>query len=138
MWRPTTARLYSDSRARMRAIAARCFLRTFSSTSARWRPIASAVSRLHTTIVIFVDRKRKQKVPEPVEISQLQRVKVINILGGTITNGLSVSPHIQSVIASCAQASYALRVLRAHGLCDRAFQFAIRNSISKKISLSIH
>jgi len=70
--------------------------------------------------IIFVDRKRKQKVPEPVEISQLQRVKVINILGVTITNGLSVSPHVQSVIALCAQVLYALRVLRAHGLCDSA------------------
>jgi len=71
--------------------------------------------------VIFVDRKRKQKVPEAVEISQLQRVEVINILGVTITNGFSVSPLVQSVIASsCAQVLYALRVLRAHGLCDSA------------------
>ena len=58
-----------------------------------------------STSIIFVDHKRKQKVPGPVEISQLPRVKVINILGVTITNGLSVSPHVQSVIASCAQLS---------------------------------
>jgi len=70
--------------------------------------------------IIFVDRKRKQKAPEPAEISQLHRVKVIKILGVTITNGLSVSPHVQSVIASCAQVLHALRVLRAHGLCDSA------------------
>jgi len=44
------------------------------------------------------------------------------ILGVTITNGLSVSPHVQSVIVSCAQVLYALRVLRAHGLCDSALQ----------------
>jgi len=50
--------------------------------------------------IIFVDRKWKEKVPEPIEISQLQRVKVMKILGVTITNGLLVSPHIQSVIAS--------------------------------------
>ena len=48
------------------------------------------------------------------------RVNVIKILGVTMTNGLSVSPHVQSVIASCAQVLYALRVLRAHGLCDSA------------------
>jgi len=75
--------------------------------------------------IIFVDCKRKQKVSEPIEISQLQRVKVINILGFTITNGLSVSPHVQSVIASCAQVLYALRVLRAHGLCDSALHYRI-------------
>ena len=37
----------------------------------------------------------------------------MKILGVTITNGLSVSPHVQSVIVSCAQVLYALRVLRA-------------------------
>ena len=57
--------------------------------------------------IIFVDRKRKQKAPEPVEISQLHRVKVIKIPGVTITNGLSVLPHVQSVIVSCAQVLYA-------------------------------
>ena len=33
---------------------------------------------------------------------------------------LSVSLHIQTVISSCAQTLYALRVLRAHGLHDSA------------------
>ena len=58
--------------------------------------------------IIFVDRKREQRAPEPVEISQLHRINVIKILGVTITNGLSVSPHVQSVIASCAQVIYAV------------------------------
>jgi len=83
--------------------------------------------------IIFVDRKRKQKVPEPVEISQLQGVKVINILGITITNSLSVSPHVQSVIASCAPVSYALRVLRAHGLCDNALHTIYRSVVVAKL-----
>ena len=39
--------------------------------------------------IIFVGRKRK--VHKPVEISQLQRVTVITILGITITNGLLVT-----------------------------------------------
>ena len=51
----------------------------------------------------FVDHKRKEKVSEPIKICQLQQVKVMKILGVTITNGLSVSPHVQSVIVSCAQ-----------------------------------
>ena len=70
---------------------------------------------------------------EPVEISQLHRVKVIEILGVTITNGLSVSPHVQSVIASCAQVSYALRVLRAHGLCDSALHAIYRSVVVAKL-----
>jgi len=46
--------------------------------------------------------------------------QVNTILGVTITNGLSISPHVQSVIALCAQVSYALRVLLAQGVCDNA------------------
>jgi len=80
--------------------------------------------------IIFVDRKRKHKVPEPVEISLLQRVKVIKILGVTITNGLSVSPHVQWVIASCAQV---LCVLRAHGLWDRALHDIYRSVVVAKL-----
>ena len=40
----------------------------------------------------------------------------------TFTNGLSVTLHIQQLIASNAQALYALKLLRAHGLCDTAIQ----------------
>jgi len=86
-----------------------------------------------TQEIIFVDRKLKQKVLEPVEISQPQRVKVIKILGVTIANGLSVSPHVPSVIASCAQVSYALRVLRAHGLCDSALHTIYRSVVVAKL-----
>jgi len=87
--------------------------------------------------IIFVDRKLERKLPEPVEISQLQRVKVIKILGITITNGLSVSPHVQSVIASCAQVSYTLRVLRAHGLCDSALHTIYRSVVVANSSMHL-
>jgi len=46
----------------------------------------------------------------------------MKILGVTVTNGLSVSPHVHLVIASCAQVLYALHVLHAHGLCYSALQ----------------
>ena len=72
--------------------------------------------------IIFVGRKRKQKVPKPVEISQLQRVTVITILGITITNGLLVTSCLvgNCIMCTTAQVLYTLRVLRAHGLCDSA------------------
>jgi len=54
--------------------------------------------------------------------SSVSSVEVIKILGVTVTNGLSVSPHVQTIIASSAQALYALRVLRAHGLHDSVLQ----------------
>jgi len=83
--------------------------------------------------IIIVDCKLKQKLPEPVEISQVQRFNVIKILDVTIINGLSLSPHVQSVIASCAQVSYTLRVLRAHGLCDSALHTIYRSTVVAKL-----
>jgi len=46
---------------------------------------------------------------------------------------LSVSPHVQSVIASCAQVSYALRVLRVHCLCDGALHTIYRSVVVAKL-----
>jgi len=61
-------------------------------------------------------KAEKKKFSAPAELAELKRVQTIKILGVTVTNGLSVSPHVHSVVASCAQTVYALRVLRAHGL----------------------
>jgi len=70
--------------------------------------------------IIFVDKRRKANFSAPAIIPGLQRVQVLKILGVTLTNGLSVSLHVQNVITTCAQTLYALRVVRAHGLCDNA------------------
>ena len=57
----------------------------------------------------------------------------------TITNGLSVSPHIHNIIASSAQALYALRVLRAHGLMTVHYKLSTEqsSSLSPKIQAFI-
>jgi len=85
--------------------------------------------------IIFVGRKRKQKVPKPVEISQLQRVTVITILGITITNGLLVTSCSvgNCIMCTTAQVLYTLRVLRAHGLCDSALHTIYRSVVVAKL-----
>jgi len=40
------------------------------------------------------------------------------ILSVNITNGLSASEHVRGVISNSAQTLYALKVLRAHGMCE--------------------
>jgi len=72
--------------------------------------------------IIFVDKQRKHNFAVSSKLTEIQRVDVLKILGVTVTNGLSVSLHIQTVISSCAQTLYALTVLRAHGLYDSALQ----------------
>jgi len=57
----------------------------------------------------------------------------LKILGVTVNNGLSVSLHIETVISSCAQTLYALRVIRAHGLHDSALHNIYRSVVLAKL-----
>ena len=85
----------------------------------------------------FIDKRRKVDFSAPVIMPELQRVQVIKILGVILTNGLSVSLHVQTVITSCAQTLYALRVLWAHGLCQSALQNNLQSSRSGQTDVRI-
>ncbi len=50
-----------------------------------------------------------------------------------MTNGLSASDHVRGVIGSCAQTLYALRILRAHGMCDTALQTIYKSVVIAKL-----
>ena len=54
----------------------------------------------------------------PPALPGIVRVTSLNILGVTMTNGLSASDHVRGIISDCAQTLYAFRVLRAHSMCD--------------------
>jgi len=53
--------------------------------------------------IIFTERDKKTKYSMPNEIPLLQCVQTIKILGVTFASSLSVTLHVQNVIASCAQ-----------------------------------
>ena len=88
-----------------------------------------------TKEIIFIDRKRRHRAmnADPPELNAIARVTSLTVLGVTWTNGLSASEHVRGIISSCAQALYALRVLRAHGLCDVALQAIYRSVILAKL-----
>ena len=88
-----------------------------------------------TKEIIFVDRKRRRHtdIADPPELYATARVTSLTVLGVTWTNGLSASEHVRGIISSCAQTLYALRVLRAHGLCDVAIQAIYRSVILAKL-----
>jgi len=71
----------------------------------------------------------KSHYQTPATLNGLKRIQHIKILGVTFTNGLSVNLHIQQLIASNAQALYALKLLRAHGLCNTAIQAVFRSVV---------
>jgi len=78
--------------------------------------------------VIFFDKRLKVRAQLPLPIPGIHRSTIIKILGVTITNGLSVS-----VISSCAQTMYALKVMRAHGMDDTALQAVYRSVVVAKL-----
>ena len=66
-------------------------------------------------------------------LSASPRKTTTKILGVTITDTLSFSPHITDVIARCSQTSYALRILRAHGLNGPALWNVTRSTLISKL-----
>lgn len=84
--------------------------------------------------IIFVDPRRPSQSQLPVTLKDVKRVDKINILGVTITNHLSLAHHVRDVISRCAQTLYAIRVLRAHGMCPTALQTIFRSVVVTKIT----
>ena len=83
--------------------------------------------------IIFRDRKRKQPIPDPPTLPDIQRESQIKILGITITKHLSISEHVRDVIGKCGQTMYVLKVLRSHGLNDAALKDIYRSVVLAKL-----
>ena len=88
-----------------------------------------ALNRSNSKEIIFIDPKRKRQFLLPSSLPGIARETSVKILGVTITDGLSASAHVRGVISNSAQTLYALRVLRAHGMCDTALQIIFRSVI---------
>jgi len=61
------------------------------------------LNRTKTREIIFIDKRRKQGVPELSTLPDVARVSSLKIIGVTITNGLSASEHVRDVISDSAQ-----------------------------------
>ena len=83
--------------------------------------------------VVFFDKRRKTPVQPPPPIPGIERTTTVKIIGVTITNSLSVSEHIRTIINSYAQTMYAMKVLRAHGMNDGALQTIYRSVVIAKL-----
>jgi len=59
--------------------------------------------------IFFVNKQKKHKFNIPKTFDKLKCVQNIKILGITFTNGLSVTPLVQHLAISYAQALYALK-----------------------------
>ena len=91
------------------------------------------LNRTKTKEIVFVDTCRRRQVAAPPALPGIDSVTSLKILGVTMTNGLSVSDHIRHIISDCVQTLYALRVLRAHGMCDTALQAIYKSVVVTKL-----
>ena len=91
------------------------------------------LNRTKSKKIVIADTKRKRQVVSYPSLPGIVRVTSLKVLGVIITNGLSASDHVRGVIANSAQTLYALRVLRAHGMCYSALQIIFRSVIVAKL-----
>ena len=68
------------------------------------------------------------------EISSIKRVFELKVLGVTFTDTLSMSAHVKHLGTKSAQTIYALRTLRAHGLCGEALWSVTRAHIISRLT----
>jgi len=82
--------------------------------------------------IVFTGKRKRQDC-NPPNLPGIKRVTTITILGVTITNHLSVSEHVTSVISRCAQSLYAIKVLRCHGMSDDVLAVVFESVVLAKI-----
>jgi len=79
----------------------------------------------------------RRPIDPPPPLPDITRVSTIKIIGVTVTNKLSVSDHISSVIRSCAQSLHALCTLRHLGIDQELLQTVYRAVIIAKLMYAI-
>jgi len=66
-------------------------------------------------------------------MATITRVTSLKVLDVTINSRMSVSEHVSTVISSCAQSIYVLRILRAHGMNNNVLQLFYRSVVIAKL-----
>src|SRR6218665_1505630 len=77
-------------------------------------------------MIIYIRRNKKALPPTTSTIAGAERVYSMRVLGVTINQHLTMSDHVDNLIASGASSIYALRMLRSHGLQHKQLQLVAR------------
>ena len=84
-------------------------------------------------LIILRPRTRIGNCNVPPPSDGVTRLNNIKIPGVIVTDTLSFEMHISGVISKCAQTSYALRIMRAHGLNRQALWDVTRSTLVSKL-----
>ena len=83
--------------------------------------------------IVFSDSRKRRSEEPPPPLPGIARVKSLKVLGVTISSSLSLNEHVDYIISSCARSLYAIKVLRAHGLCATAIQQVYKSVLVAKL-----
>jgi len=79
------------------------------------------------------DRAKKQ-APIVRSLTNINRSSSIKILGVTFNDNLSVSQHVSEITHSAAQALYALKLLKAHGLAQTLLELVCKATLISRLT----
>ena len=94
--------------------------------------------RLNTSksveMIIHRPRSKLDNMNVPPPVGGVTRVTHTKILGVIVNDTLTFDLHIDNVVSRCAQTSYALRTLRAHGLHGQTLWDVTRATLVSKLT----
>ena len=85
-------------------------------------------------MIVTRPRVRKINAVIPPLTTKIRRVDSLKILGVTIRCNLSISDHVDNLIASAGQTLYALKTLKSHGMSLAALTDVCRATLVSKLT----
>ena len=88
------------------------------------------------SVELIIHRPRTRiencNVPPPSDgVTRLNNIKILCVI---VNDTSSFEMHISGVISRCAQASYALRIMHAHGLLGQALWDVTRSTLVSRLT----
>jgi hypothetical protein len=85
--------------------------------------------------IVFVSPWSKRAVVIPsAAVPGFERVDSIKVLGVTVSRRLSITDHVDNLLAACAQTLFAMRTLKHHGLPTNALHAIFQATVVAKLS----
>ena len=83
--------------------------------------------------IVFRSCRLRGKADQPASPC-LDIKRVVTILGVVVSNSLTATDHVSSLLASCSSLLYALRVLRCHGFGDQSLKDVFHATVIGKLT----
>ena len=86
------------------------------------------------TVEMIIHKPRFNVIDFPSPLPGILRLNQAKFLGVIITDTLSFDEHVNTVVTRVSQVGYALRILRAHGLCGQALWDLARSTAISRLT----